>query len=308
MREAGVNFGTGMTTDERIYIVPKWAGLVFAAAVFCIFVLGYFAQGFGGLPQTLVISFVVAGIIALIQSNENLRGVMLVSCQSQPVAAGGEAVLDVTLRSSSGRERLGLRVRFRSGWALAGDARLPVLRPGERATVRLRVPATRRGCFPCPPLWVSSDLPFGLCFAWKIFSGAGQLVVYPRPNGQPLAGVFSGGGESGNEARKGADEISGHRPYAAGDLLSRLDWRVFAKSGKLAVKTFEAEGGRRALLRWEDTAFLRDPETRLEQLSFWVSECARKGQPFDLRLGPSARHLNETTLAACRIALAAFSP
>jgi len=297
-----------MNTCERIYIIPRWAGIVFAGAVFSTFVFGYFAHGFGGLPQTLVISFVVAGIVALIQTNENLRGVVLVSCQSQPAPSGREALLDVTLRNSSDRERLGLRVRLRSGWSLVGDARLPVLRPGERATVRIRVPAARRGCYPYPPLWVSSDLPVGLCFAWKILTGGGQLIVYPRPAGQSLAATYSSEGESGNEASKGADDISGHRPYAAGDQLSRLDWRVFAKSGKLAVKTFESVEEGRVALRWEDTAFLSDPEARLEQLSFWVSECVRNRQPFELRLGPSSRPLDETNLTACRIALAAFTP
>ena len=297
-----------MNTRERIYIVPRWAGIVFAGAVFSVFVFGYFAHGFGGLPQALVISFVVAGIVALIQTNENLRGVVIVSCQSQPAPAGGEAVLDVTLRNSSDRERSGLKVRLRRGWALVGDARLPVLRPGERATVRIRIPAARRGCYPHPPLWVSSDLPVGLCFAWKILTDGGQLIVYPRPVGHPLSAAFCSEGESGNKTRKGADEISGHRPYAAGDLVSRLDWRVFAKSGKLVVKTFGGTGGDRLPLRWEDTAFLQDPEARLEQLSFWVSECARTAQPFELRLGDSSRHLNETNLPACRVALAAFQP
>ena len=297
-----------MSTRERIYIIPKWAGIAFAAAVFAIFVLGYFARGFDGLPQTLVISFVVAGIVALIQTNENLRGVFLASCRSQPVPAGDEVVLDVTLRNSSASERLGLRIRLREGWRLVGDARVAVLKPGGSATVRIRIPSARRGCHPNPPLWVSSDLPFGLCFAWKIFADGGAYVVYPRPVGQTLAAVFAGGGEGGDELRKGADDVSGHRPYAAGDLLSRLDWRVFAKRGKLLVKTFEAVDGPRISLRWEDTAFLRDPEVRLEQLSFWVSECVRNRQPFDLHLGPASRHLNETNPAACRIALAEFQP
>jgi uncharacterized protein (DUF58 family) len=297
-----------MKTSERIYIVPRWAGIVFAAAVFAIFVLGYFAHGFGGLPQTLVISFVVAGIVALIQTNDNLRGVFLVSCISQPVPAGGEVILEATLRNSSARERLGLRVRLREGWRLKGGARVAVLKPGGTGTIRIRVPATRRGCYAHPPLWVSSDLPFGLCFAWKVFAGGGEYVVYPRPVGKPLAAIFSGVGDSGQELRKGADDVSGHRPYAAGDLLSRLDWRVFAKSGKLLVKTFDSVDGRRIPLRWEDTAFLGDPEARLEQLSFWISECARNRQPFELYLGPSFRPLNETNPAACRAALAAFQP
>ena len=297
-----------MKTSERIYIIPKWAAVVFAAAVLAIFVLGYFAHGFGGLPQTLVISFVVLGIVALIQTNDNLRGVLLVSCHSQPVPAGDEPVLEVTLRNSSPRERLELKVRLREGWRLVGGAGVGVLKPGATAMLRLRIPATRRGCFPRPPLWVSSDLPFGLCFAWKVFAGGGEYVVYPRPVGKPLAAVISGVGESGQELRHGADDITGHRPYASGDLISRLDWRVFAKSGKLLVKAFEAAGGRRIPLRWEDTAFLGDPEARLEQLSFWISECARNAQPFELHLARSPRNLNETNPTACRIALAAFQP
>ena len=168
------------------------------------------------------------------------------------------------------------------------------------------MPVSGRGCYPHPPLWVSSDHPVGLCFAWKVLAGGGQLVVYPRPAGQSLAEYFSGQGEAGNEARKGSEDISGHRPYIAGDPLARLDWRVFAKSGKLAVKTFESPVGRRLALRWEDTAFLGDREARLEQLSFWVSECDRAKQPFELSLGPSSQPLNETNPDACRTALAAF--
>jgi uncharacterized protein (DUF58 family) len=174
------------------------------------------------------------------------------------------------------------------------------------AGVRIRVPVSRRGCYPHPPLWVSSDHPAGLCFAWKVLADVGQLVVYPRPAGQSLSAHFSGEGESGNEARKGSEDISGHRPYVAGDPLARLDWRVFAKTGKMEVKTFESVAGRRIVLRWEDTAFLGDREARLEQLSFWVSECARNNRPFELRLDPSSRHLNEKNLDACRTALAAF--
>ena len=301
-----VDRGIRMKTRERIYIVPRWAGLVYAAAVFVIFISGYFERGFGGLPQILVISLVVAGIVALIQTNENLRGVELESCQSQPVAAGGEAALDVTLRNSSDRARLGLKVRFRMGWRLVGDARIPVLGPGERVTVRIHFPCGRRGCHPNPPLWISSDHPVGLCFAWKVLEDHGQIFVYPQPVGQPLAASIPGGGEAGSRVRLGSDDVSGHQPYAAGDPPSRLDWRVFAKSGKLVVKTFERDGGDRLLLRWEDTLMLEDPEKRLEQLSLWVSECSRAMQPFELSLGQSASPLNETNIAACRMALAAF--
>ncbi len=295
-----------MKVRERIYIIPHWAGIVLAVATFSIFVFGYFAHGFSGLPQTLVISLVVAGIVVLIQSNENLLGVNLVSCKAAPVPAGGEAMVEVALRNSTDRDRLGLRVRFRSGWSLIGDGFLPVLKPGETKTVLLRMPTGIRGRLPVPPVWVTSTLPAGLCFAWKIFSDNGGVFVYPKPAGKPLAFAFSGARGSGMGAGKGIDDISGHRPYATGDLLSRLDWRVFARNGKLVVKTFEGGGVPAEVLRWEDTAFLPDHEARLEQLSFWVSECALKNEPFELQLDPASRFLNEKNLAACRIALATF--
>ncbi len=297
-----------MKTSERIYIIPQWSGMVFAVVVFAIFAFGYFANGFGGLPQTLVISFVVVGIVALIQTNENLRGIDVVSCHSRPVPAGEDAVLEVLLRNTSDRERLGLKVRVRTGWRLVGSARFDMLPPGAGETVRIRIPTVRRGCYTQPPLWVSSDLPFGLCFAWKVFTDRGGYVVYPPPVGRSLAAPAGGAGEDGTKARKGGDDISGHRPYFAGDLLSRLDWRIFARSGKLAVKTFEGSEGLRIRLAWEDTAPLRDTEARLEQLSFWVSECLSNRQAFELHLGSASRHLNELNPTACRIALAAFPP
>ncbi len=293
-----------MKPRERIYIVPHWAGMVFGAVVFALFMAGYFLQGFGGLPQTLVISLVVAGIVALIQTNENLRGVVLVSCHSQPVPEGGEVVLEATFANVSDRDRLGLQVRTREGWKLSAGVPLPVLKPGERKTVRLSLPAKVRGRHENPDIWVSGTFPLGLCFAWKTFSASGEHFVYPRPVGRSFEeGIFNGSGE-GLLERKGSDDVGGHRPYVAGDLLTRMDWKVFARSEKLVVKTFEGSGGDRIVLRWEDTAFLEDPEARLRQLSFWISECLGRRRVFELHL-PSGGLAGENP-TACRVALATF--
>lgn len=293
-----------MKARERIYIVPHWAGIGFGAGVFALFIAGYFIHGFGGLPQTLVISLVVAGIVALIQTNENLRGVALVSCHSQPVPEGGEVVLEVTFANFSDRDRLGLQVRTRAGWKLSGGASLPVLRPGERKTVRLSLPAKVRGRYENPDIWVSGTFPLGLCFAWKTFSASGVHYVYPRPVGRPFEEVIFNGNGEGVLEQKGTDDVGGHRPYVAGDLLARMDWKVFARSEKLVVKTFEGSGGDRILLRWEDTAFLDDPEARLRQLSFWISECQGRRRIFELHL-PSGGVSGENP-TACRVTLATF--
>jgi uncharacterized protein (DUF58 family) len=259
-------------------------------------------EGFGGSTQILVISLVVAGIVAMIQTNDNVRGIEITACRAEPVAAGEEALLALAVTNVTDRERLGLKVRFREGWKLKGAGEIPVLRGRETRNVELRIPTSRRGAYPIPSVWVSSVSPVGLCFAWKIFPGRGNFYVFPR--GRSWKPVPEETGQEGRAAGKGIEDVSGHRAYAAGDLLSRVDWRVFARTEKLAVRTFEGNGKTRALLRWEDTAFLEDREERLEQLSFWISECAVGKRPFDLVLGGAA--CSERNLAGCRIALATF--
>ncbi|TSA31554.1 MAG: DUF58 domain-containing protein [Verrucomicrobiaceae bacterium] len=294
-----------MKPAERIYIVPTWAGLILAAVAFSIFVAGYFADGFGSPAQGLVIALVVAGIVAMIRTNENLRGIEITSCRCEPVEAGGDAVLELGVTNTSNRGCLGLKVRFRDRWKLHGTGTIPSLHAGETRTVEVRVPTSRRGGFPVPSIWVSSNLPAGVCFAWKIFPKCGKYHVYPLGRSWKQAPPGDGPDkEEGREKRTGTEDVSGHRAYEPGDLLARMDWKVFARTGRLAVRSFDAHGAEQLLLRWEDTAFLQSEEDRLDQLSFWVTECLRGRRPFELRLGGGK--FNERNPAACRVALATF--
>ena len=291
---------------ERIFIVFRWSGVLFALTILLIFASGFISPRARGLTQALGITLVVAGVVALIQSNENLRGVEIAACRSTPVAAGKDAVIELTLKNSSDRERIGLVVR--SGWRVRPrfSAWLPVLDAVEAAGVQLRLPTGRRGRFPVPKLWVCSVMPVGLCFAWKTFAEVGEYVVYPAPRGRPFslgdqAGDFGKGG-----SMRGGDDVGGHREYAPGDLLSRMDWRVFARSGRLVVRTREAEPGGEVAMRWDDTRFLTDGEARLEQLSFWIAQCLREGRAFTLALPGVRRPLSSASVDRCLEALADF--
>lgn len=279
---------------ERIYIIPTLPGIAFGLSVFLVFAAGYFSQGFGGPPQVLVIALVVGGIIILFQTNDNLRGITLVSARSAPVVAGGESILEVAVANRSAQDRFALRVRFRDGWALRGAAYIPALPAGEVRVVSLRLPAPRRGVFPIPAVWVSGNFPAGLCFAWRVFSGLGETLVYPQARSWREFPVL------GHTA--GTDDVAGHRDYIPGDPIGRVDWKLYAKSGRLNVRTLAAPG--RQSIRWEDTGFLVQGEERLQQMAAWLDECLSARKPFDFRLPGTA--LDEGQSAACRAALARF--
>lgn len=304
-------FGGGRRR-ERIYIVPRWAGLVFAFMVLVVFGLGFAVPMSKGLTQMLGIALVVAGVVALIQSNDNLRGVEVTGCRAAPAPAGGSVVLEVALRNGAERERIGLEVREAMLWRVAWwmrprmSAWLPVLDAGQAAAVAVNLPAARRGRYRVPALWVCSALPMGLCFAWKVFSGQGEYFVYPAPRGVPLDAGTLGGQKRGAVLDRGAEDVSGHRSYKAGDPLSRMDWRVFARTGKLVVRTLEESGGGEVALRWEDTDFLENTEARLEQLSFWIAQCVEENRGFTLELPGARGALGSRNVTACLEALATF--
>ncbi len=292
-----------MASRERIYIIFHWSGLVLGLIVILIFATGFLAPHVSTLTQTLGITLVVAGIVALIQSNDNLRGLEIVACRSEPVPVGSPCVLELVVRNTSDRERVGLNVR--TGWRVRPSAStwVPILEAGESQSVRLMLPTSRRGRFVVPQLWITTIRPMGLCFSWKIFPQNAEYFVYSAPRGRPLDPNLTPGAEHVDE---GSHDVTGHRPYNPGDLLSRLDWRVFARSGKLVVRTLEEGEDDEVLLRWADTGFLVSTEARLEQLSFWIDECVREHRSFVLDLGGDRTDLTSANLFGCREALASY--
>lgn len=299
---------------ERIYLIPRGAGLVLAFTLLLIFGLGFVQPSAREITQALGITLLIAGVVAMIQSNENLRGMEVIGCRATPVAAGENVVLEITVQNRSRSERIGLFVRKGWRWRQAWKQRrepaawLPVIRGGETATLSLELPPARRGRHRIPTLWISSALPVGLCFAWKTFEKTGDYFVYPKPQGMPLEGEDrSGHGANRKGLEGGSEDVSGHRPYEPGDPLSRMDWRVFARTGKVVVRTLEEGGGSTLDLRWEDTKFLDHEEQRLEQLSYWIAQCVRENRPFRLSLGTPRDDLNHRNVTACLEALATFS-
>jgi len=77
-----------MNPKERIYIIPTWAGILFAVTIFLVFAAGYVSRGFGGTPQVLVIALVVAGIIVLGEVLSHACG------RAGPRGSGGHESID----------------------------------------------------------------------------------------------------------------------------------------------------------------------------------------------------------------------
>jgi uncharacterized protein (DUF58 family) len=304
-----VSTRTRAASKERIFIIVHWRGLLFAVFVLAVFGAAHLSPVPQDETQLLGIALVAAGVVILIQSNGNLRGVEVEVLACDPAPAGGLATARLRVRNGSKQDRWGLEVRPWHGlkhWRRSAMVHIPVLKAGQFLDFDLSWSAGSRGVHKLPAVWVASQQPFRLCVSWKTFSSPRELLVYPRPAGRAWkSGLLPGegdGAKSGSNSAEGGDVI-GHTAYVQGDPISRIDWRIMAKTGKLWVRKLESPQRGRVLLRWEDTSADLHDEARLEQLSFWVDQCLREGCSFRLSL-PALSLADGTSPRACREALA----
>jgi uncharacterized protein (DUF58 family) len=168
----------------------------------------------------------------------------------------GHAPSDAWLgRHAARRSR---RERAADRRALSRSERLPDLGPGEHSALPIVVPTARRGLLTLSGVGLWCEDPFRLMARRVTVAPPAHVIVYPVPGALGPAGRASGA-HPGDRTRSSADgtapspmsgdELSGLRPYAPGDRLTRLHWPALARSGELVVREFvEPQAGSLSLL------------------------------------------------------------
>jgi uncharacterized protein (DUF58 family) len=134
------------------------------------------------------------------------------------------------------------------------SALLPPMLPGVRGrtTVTYRVRGGQRGRFELGPLEVRLRDPFGLVARRRTLPGTSDLVVYPPvwqlPEGVPLGGTTTTGGEGRARPLPAGEELANVREYVRGDDLRAVHWPSTAHRGKLMVRQAEAPQDPRAVV------------------------------------------------------------
>jgi uncharacterized protein (DUF58 family) len=151
--------------------------------------------------------------------------------------------------SAKGGPHPGRSPRWRSQFARA--ARVPALGPGERAELEFEIPGDRRGVLTLPSMKLWCIDPFELFAYEMVLTTETSILVIPRatPPTEVVRGVLEPAGRidwsppaSGESSGGQGFDLSGLRPYVAGDRLRLLHWPTLARSGELFVRDFEGSG------------------------------------------------------------------
>jgi len=128
-----------------------------------------------------------------------------------------------------------------------GDAEMtPCVPPGGRARLGVSLLALRRGVHALPDVSVFSVFPFNLWRKTVASRRSGSLLALPdyRPLGEPemLAGRrYQPGGVALGSAVGESPEYFGNREYRAGDAVTRMDFRSWARLARPVVKEYQEE-------------------------------------------------------------------
>jgi len=155
------------------------------------------------------------------------------------------------------RSRPGRRQRARDRRTVSRTRRLPGLRPGTDTTLTIPVPTGSRGLLTLADVGLWCEDPFRLWARRATVAPPAHVIVYPTPAEVSEDGRTTGA-HPGNRAPRSTagstgalsgDELSGLRPYAPGDRLTRLHWPSLARTGELVVREFlEPQAGSLSLL------------------------------------------------------------
>lgn len=325
---SGPEAGEVVLDRRRVYILPTVPGMAFGAAVLVLLIgsINYSLQ-LGYLLTFLVASMAVVGMHA---THSNLAHIVLRGVRADPVFVGEVAVFEITASNAGTMDRFALRFTAqlspppaapRSRAPRKGPAEKPARRPkpstvsielparGVR-TVKVPLPALRRGWLPAPTIAIETRFPFGLWRAWAYLTPALTCMVYPAPedDAPPLPPAAGGDGDTSGMASSG-DDFAGVRPYQPGDAQKLIAWRLAARSDELSVKQFEAAGGGELVLDFDALPPSMDIEARLSRLARWVLDAEAAHMRYGVRLpdamifiGSGGQHRDQclSALALCK--------
>ncbi len=176
-------------------------------------------------------------------SRWNLKGIDVEIHPPERIFCCQKAFFKITLRNSTRIPKFAINLEIDGEKIFVGD-----IPSSGQTTFPVGFTFHKRGFASFPRKIVSSLFPLGMVLRKRTILPRENFLVYPRvyevyPH---FPREFSGQGSSSFLLR-GTDEIAGLRENPEAELR-KIDWKAFARTGKLMEKLFVASAGRRIIL------------------------------------------------------------
>ncbi len=262
--------------QRNIFILPSGAGVLFGVLLLIMLVTGINYQN----SLIYLLTFLLGSVFvaAMHQTHRNLSGFELTLVRPGEGFAG-QPVPFAFRAASPDNDAVAIELSLPGG-----DIPPQSLARGETGDLTVLVPAPRRGWQGIERIRVETRFPFGLLMAWSWMRPAGRALVYPRPVTPPaVTGALVAGDEPAQQPDPQGHDHAEIRPWREGDLVQRVLWKRYARTGEMVIADWEGEQGSP---QWLDYGAFpgADTELRLSYLCAQVLQRQQAGDLFGLRL------------------------
>ena len=285
---------------RRIYIVPTRFGLALGCLLVAMLLAGLNYNSNLGLAFGFMMLSLV--LVAMHHCHRNLLGLTVDVVREADAFAGGTARFDFVLHNDAAVERCDIEAHVDR----AAGTHSVAARGYAKAVVD--VPALRRGVQRQRQFELRTRYPFGWFRAWTYVHSELTVFVAPAPHGhRALPSATAAAGDAATSDARGDEDFAGLRAYQAGMPLKHMAWKVLARGGEPAVRSYTGLAAQPEWLEWTALDGL-DDEARLSQLCRWVLDSDAGQRAYGLRLpgveiAPGGGALHRS---ACLRALAAY--
>jgi uncharacterized protein (DUF58 family) len=260
---------------RRIYILPTRVGIMLALTLAAMLIAGLNYNSNLGLAFAFLM--VSVALVTMHHCNRNLLGLRVDVATEVDAFAGREANFEFVLQNDSNVERGDIEIRC------FGASGVRSIRARSSEAVPVAVPVPQRGITRLAQFELRTRHPFGWFNAWTYVQGSLTAYVAPAPRGNRTLPAAAGLGSALTSETRGDEDFAGLRAYEPGVPLKHMAWKVLARGGEAAVRSYTSLAAQPEWLEWSSLEG-QDTETRLSQLGLWVLESEAAQRPYGLRI------------------------
>ena len=270
--------------EKQIYIVPNGWGFFYFFGTILVFITAFV---FGNSSLYLFgFALTTFFITAMLQTNNNLRGLSVHYARLDSCHAGQDVTCLVLVKNDSNVERTQLRLKIMADQDKKNALTIDECAARQSLIAKSRFRSLKRGVFTAPRIQISSQYPVGLFFSWKLHRTVLCHTVFPKPAGElplPESHFENGMVDQSTENVRGNEDFSGLHLYTGADAPGRIAWNVLARGLPLSAKSFEVGTHSARILNYENI-LIANHEVRLSQLAAWILMCEQRGESYQLLL------------------------
>lgn len=260
---------------RRVYILPTRFGFMLSMLLVAMLIAGLNYNSNLGLAFAFLMASVT--VVTMHHCNRNLLSLSVDVAAEMDAFAGGEARVDFVLRNDSNLERRDIEIRC------ADAAGMQTVPAQASAVLAIAIPVAQRGITRFAQFELRTRYPLGWFHAWTYVHAPLTAYVAPAPRGSRALPTGGSEGSVSTSETRGEEDFSSLRAYQPGDALKHMAWKVLARGGEAAVRSYTSLAAQPEWLEWSSLEGL-DPEARLSQLCQWVLSSHDAQRLYGLRI------------------------